>query len=214
MAPTYPFCNCHPGVPCIPKGRKVSGAGKGGAVERQWEGSSSFVHNIYEPLPYARKRCPVQGLIHLVQPSPFTHEASQLVEQPDFEQEHRERLPVSVWPGAQPCSALHNHLCRLLTLCCPQRVNRNHRAERNTQRYFVVSIIMAFTLCCQLVFKKIHYSKKEELKWNVSITRRKDWDMDSISETIETSTTIQQKGHISQTESMYLKIGRAFWPIH
>lgn len=114
MAPTYPFCNYHPGVPCIPKGRKVSAAGKGGAVERQWEGSSSFVHNIYEPLPYARKRCPVQGLIHLAQPSPFTHEASQLVEQPDLEQEHRERLPVSVWPGlslAVPCTAVSAGRC-------------------------------------------------------------------------------------------------------
>ena len=35
FVPMSPFCNCHCGSPCTPKGRKVSGAAKGGAVERQ-----------------------------------------------------------------------------------------------------------------------------------------------------------------------------------
>lgn len=35
LVPMNPFCNYHHGGLCRPKGKKVSGAGKGGAVERQ-----------------------------------------------------------------------------------------------------------------------------------------------------------------------------------
>lgn len=85
MAPAYPFCNYHPGIPCMPKGRKVSAAEKGGAVERQWEGSSLFVHRYLRASTVCQEKVPSAGAHSLAQPCPFPHEASRLVEQPDFE---------------------------------------------------------------------------------------------------------------------------------
>lgn len=57
-----------------------------------------------------QEKVPSAGAHSLAQPCPFPHEASRLVEQPDFERAHRERRPVSVLPGALslavPCTVV------------------------------------------------------------------------------------------------------------